>query len=205
MAEARTFRAAGSVATWARILLWLQAGLAALTAVPSLAGISDPLAPTDAQVLIVLAQSIAYLVCGVVVLRWLYLANNNAWALGAQDLMVTPGWAVGWWFIPFANLVMPYLTVREIWKASRNPRDWQAAPSSPILPLWWGLWIAAAFTGGVSLILSLEYDPRSLDTAASFLAAQDLLTIAGALLFAWIIGRVQAMQTGPGRLGERFA
>ena len=64
-------------------------------------------------------------------LRWLYLANANAFALGAEDMMVSPGLAVAWFFIPFANLFMPYLTMRDTWKASAKPRDWQAARRPP--------------------------------------------------------------------------
>ena len=41
-------------------------------------------------------------------------------ALGANNLKYTPKWAVGCFFVPFLNLVMPYQVVREIWKASNG-------------------------------------------------------------------------------------
>lgn len=53
----------------------------------------------------------------VVFLRWFHLATRYAHARGgAQD--ITPGWAVGWWFIPFANLVKPFNHTRSMLSAT---------------------------------------------------------------------------------------
>ena len=56
----------------------------------------------------------------VVFLIWINRANKNSRALGAQNMQFTPGWCVGWWFIPIASLWKPYQAVREIWKTSKN-------------------------------------------------------------------------------------
>ena len=52
---------------------------------------------------------------------WIYRANYNARQLGATDMQFSPGWAVGWNFIPIANLWKPYQAMREIWQASADP------------------------------------------------------------------------------------
>lgn len=70
--------------------------------------------------------------------RWIYIANSNARQLGAQGMEFTPGWSVGWYFIPIANIWKPFLAMREIWKASHRPAAWQSAPGSPLLGWWWG-------------------------------------------------------------------
>jgi hypothetical protein len=44
---------------------------------------------------------------------WIYRANANAHALGG-DLSVSPGWAVGWFFVPIACLFKPYLAMRRL-------------------------------------------------------------------------------------------
>src|SRR5688500_18010935 len=41
-------------------------------------------------------------------LIWVYRAFNNLSALKPGNLEFSPGWAVGWWFIPFANLIKPF-------------------------------------------------------------------------------------------------
>src|SRR5918997_5039842 len=83
-------------------------------------------------------------------LLWLHRASKNLRALGnpSQRIEFTPGWAVGWFFIPFANLVMPYKAVREVWEKSdpavRTGDDFMfAGPSSaPLLLGWWVTFIA---------------------------------------------------------------
>jgi hypothetical protein len=44
---------------------------------------------------------------------WLHRAVANARSLGVQT-EATPGWSVGWWFIPFANVVKPYQILRSL-------------------------------------------------------------------------------------------
>jgi hypothetical protein len=80
------------------------------------------------------------LAAGIVWLIWQHRSHANLRALGAGGLKYSPGWAVGWWFVPFANIVLPFLTMRELWKASEPEAgsiDWIARRTTPILGLWW--------------------------------------------------------------------
>ena len=71
-------------------------------------------------------------------LAWLYRANRNARALGADWMRYSAGWSVGCFFVPLINMVMPYLAFREIWRASRpGPRGQPQALPSPLLIVWW--------------------------------------------------------------------
>ena len=51
-------------------------------------------------------------------LVWIYAAHANLPALRGTNLEFSDGWAVGWFFVPIANLVKPYQVVREIWRSS---------------------------------------------------------------------------------------
>src|SRR5215831_8155859 len=73
-----------------------------------------------------IAYIVLLLATSVVVLVWIYGANHNAHALGATGMRFTSGWAVGWYFIPIFNLWKPYQAMKEIWKASADPRNWQS-------------------------------------------------------------------------------
>ncbi|MEM8874460.1 MAG: DUF4328 domain-containing protein [Planctomycetota bacterium] len=53
-------------------------------------------------------------------MMWQYRAAGNLGPLGVREQRYTPGWNVGWWFIPFANLVMPFRCMRELETASRT-------------------------------------------------------------------------------------
>jgi len=50
---------------------------------------------------------IAYLASGVAFLVWFYRAHANLSGLGAEYLTYSPGWAVGWFFVPIFSLFRP--------------------------------------------------------------------------------------------------
>ncbi len=113
----------------------------------------------------------------ILILMWIYRANYNARQIGASGMKFTPGWSVGWYFIPIANLWKPYQAMKEIWKASSSPQNWSDQSVSSILPWWWFLWV----TYNMFLIL-----PSLLATQAEEI--NELLTINAAIqLFIYII------------------
>ncbi len=78
---------------------------------------------------------------------WLYRAVANNHALGADELRFSPGWAVGWWFIPLANLVRPVQIVAETWRAadpdaSRSTAETRShVRASVVVIAWWLLYL----------------------------------------------------------------
>ena len=88
-----------------------------------------------------------FLATAFVWLIWQHRAHANLWAAGVPRLAFTPGWAVGWWFVPFANLVKPFQTVREVWKASSGNDVWEEPPTWPVIGWWWGTWVVGAAAG----------------------------------------------------------
>ena len=92
---------------------------------------------------------VMFIVLGVMVLTWTYRANYNARQIGATEMVFTPGWSIGWYFIPIANFVVPYSAMIEIWKASSNPQSWQSQPTPALLTWWWSLWIGVNLWGQV--------------------------------------------------------
>ncbi|MGD0309066.1 MAG: DUF4328 domain-containing protein [Acidobacteriota bacterium] len=99
------------------------------------------------QAVIALFGGTLYLVTAVVFGRWIYRANQNVRALGAQDMRFTPGWAVGYFFVPIITLWRPYQAMKDLWRASKSPGAWQSAKPGSILGLWWTLWIISNFLG----------------------------------------------------------
>jgi len=94
------------------------------------------------QGIIGVAYIVLLLTTSVVVLVWIYGANRNAHAIGATGMRFTPGWAVGWYFIPIFNLWKPYQAMKEIWKASAPSRGLHFFPgggssglSAALLPM----------------------------------------------------------------------
>ncbi len=103
-------------------------------------------------------QSLVSDACLIVLMVWLYRADKNLRAFGVEKLDYTPGWAVGWWFVPVLNLVRPYQVMREIWLAS-NPDfvgdrhdQWRKGPTGKFILIWWLatlVWICSAVAVGI--------------------------------------------------------
>jgi Domain of unknown function (DUF4328) len=47
---------------------------------------------------------------------FIHRAASNVRALGRYGMEYTPGWCVGWFFVPFANLYRPYRAVAEVFR-----------------------------------------------------------------------------------------
>ncbi|GJH41507.1 hypothetical protein RCZ04_20570 [Capnocytophaga sp. HP1101] len=82
------------------------------------------------------------LIMGILFLMWFRRAYYNLHQL-KNNLSYTDGWAVGSWFIPFANWVLPYRIMKEIYDSTRNlfiqKGDIQPKLSTNIVTIWWTL------------------------------------------------------------------
>jgi hypothetical protein len=103
--------------------------------------------------------------------RWIFVAHRNLTALGARELDVTPGAAIGWFFVPIANLWKPYQAMRTLWKASHDPQHWPSASGNAVLVIWWTLWIISSVLGSAFFRLSLHPStiPELLDATRAVL------------------------------------
>ncbi|NVJ65143.1 MAG: DUF4328 domain-containing protein [Gammaproteobacteria bacterium] len=127
-------------------------------------------------------------------LRWFHQCYKNVIALEADSLEHSPGWAVGWFFIPFANLVKPYSVAAEMWKASspKYPSEdrlssWRLAETGWVVPMWWFTFLASSVFERIVLTKtrsasSLEdyLDIASLDIASSIVTIGGIIS---ALIF----------------------
>ena len=87
------------------------------------------------QGLISLAYFAWFIVTAIVFLMWVYRLNANLRARGNTELRFTPGWTVGWYFVPVLNLWKPYQAMKEMMHAYSG-----SAPNT-IVHWWWGLWV----------------------------------------------------------------
>ena len=126
-----------------------------------------------------------YLACVVLFCVWVYRANKNARALGAQGMEFTPGWCVGWFFVPFANLVKPFQAVREIHQASdpeANASSWRNSHVSASIGWWWALWIGTNFLANIQTRLNFSEEPDLLIAGSWLGVVTGVLAVPSALL-----------------------
>lgn len=147
------------------------------------------------QGMIAILQLGLLLVTGIIFLKWIHRANSNVRKLGAKGLRFTPGWAVGYYFIPIVNLWKPYQAMKEIWQASNRPTDWRNQPDSTILGCWWTFWIISAMIGRVSFKLSMRAEKiDELVNATMVTMLSDLIDIPLGIIAIILTGKILEMQ-----------
>jgi len=151
--------------------IWLASdgmfALGELYTIHVLGGFGSPVAPlSDLQMadfvtmVTAAAYTLAIIATGIIVLRWIHQASSNAHVLSRASMAMTmsPGWTVGFFFVPIMSLWKPFRGVRETWQASENPEDPMAVPVPAVLRWWWGAWITMTILSNISIRLSLDAD-----------------------------------------------
>src|SRR5207249_9121547 len=106
-----------------------------------------------------LLQSGLGIVTGIAFLKWIYRAYKNIQGFGAQGLRFSPGWAVGYYFIPILSLIRPVQVMSEIWRASDDPRYWSQKQGSSLIAVWWILFLL--YTGVTQIALEIAFNASS--------------------------------------------
>jgi len=122
---------------------------------------------------------------------WIYRASWNARQLRPLEGRITPGWAVGWFFVPIMSLWKPYQAMKQTWEASHD------AGVPGFVPAWWGLWVVTSLTSnaGFQMSMKAEYtdDFRMVSTIDLISAPLNILC---AVLFIRLINAITAAQRG---------
>ncbi|MEU0833701.1 DUF4328 domain-containing protein [Streptomyces sp. NPDC005969] len=147
------------------------------------------------QVLVLLATAIVFIL-------WFRRVRLNAEVFDASMQQMKPGWAVGAWFVPFANLVLPRRIAGGIWTASAQTNtdgSWRTVSEAPV-NLWWGAWVCSSLFSRYASqqYLKAEEVQEIMDAAGRMLAA-DAFSIVAAVLAILFVRKLTRMQ------GERAA
>ena len=186
---------------WTWLATDVALGMSAVYMIDLLGGLGDAIAPAESfegleRILTATAvlNVLAVIVAGIAVLRWIYLTSRNAQALGPA-MTVTRGWAVGWFFVPIANLWKPFQAVSETWQVSADPEAPDAVPIPAVLRVWWGCWIASSIISNIDFRLSMRAETAEQLIAASwFTVAAVPVDIALTIALTTIMRRLSQMQ-----------
>jgi hypothetical protein len=122
---------------------------------------------------------------------WHVRARANAAHLGPHRH--SPGWAVGAWFAPFANLAIPGRVVADVWRASATPRQ-QDVSTAPVTA-WWLTAIGTWLLYVVGLAMRIDTSVPTLHATAVLFTIQGLLTLVAAGLAIVVVQRITRWQS----------
>jgi hypothetical protein len=139
---------------------------------------------------------------GIVVLFiiWQFRAAKNNEALDRRDPRFGPGWSIGAWFIPLANLVIPVMIIQDLWRGAtpttpRSDPRWRAARGSWLIGVWWAAWILSLLRFGASN--AGLHDSGSLDdieTSNTIALVGVVATAIAAVLAAFVVWTISRRQ-----------
>lgn len=125
---------------------------------------------------------------------WIYRATWNSNVIRPLAGRISPGWAVGWYFVPVADLWMPFIAMRQTWTTSL-----QSAAQWGLLAGWWALWVlgSIAFWGVIVLAVLTELTPGT--EVIGLLTLVDvfgvIISVLSSVLFIQIVRRITAAQS----------
>jgi hypothetical protein len=140
--------------------------------------------------------AVAGLGAGVAALWWIRLARVNAAVLSAVPRRLAPFWAVGCWFVPIVNLVLPPRVLLDIWAASGEHVPW-----TRVVRAWWAsVWVCGLLA--VTLVLvgegagGLDDDAAVNGVLAVLIVLLAVVGNGAAALFAATVLKITADQGG---------
>lgn len=150
-------------------------------------------------------EALGFIALATLVMIWLWKARTNAGVYAPGLMRLGRGWAVGGWFIPLANWVLPFIVAGDVARGTTTGLPGRRERVGVPAWVWWISWVAANLIGGVAGIEANKGNPDTdsaaylkglHDNAQSDLVALPLLTLAGAMLlvFIWQVTRVQKLR-----------
>lgn len=194
-----------TIATWA--VLVTTVGVL-ITDLMQITNAIDPVYMSQGEAAVIVMVAVAYTVCFILsvifVGMFLHRAQSNLHLAQIDGLEFTPGWAVGWYFIPFANLVKPFQAMRELWNKSTGRVDGDQAETPGRMGIWWAAWLIGNILANISFRMS---DTTSVETymlALQIGAVSDVLTLIAAALLLRLMGDITRGQRETLGMGHVF-
>ena len=140
-------------------------------------------------------QQATYWATGIAFLVWFYRAHKNIAALG-DVARHSSGYAVGSWFVPIANWVVPCQAATDIWRGSVGPpsHDPHAVPRQQGEGLVVSWWVAFIASGIVSAIAGFTAPSYGYETVNAIAIATNLFSLLAAALAMLFVHRVTERQ-----------
>lgn len=139
-------------------------------------------------------QFVLFVVSGILILIWINRANKNARALRAPGITITPGWAVGWYFVPLMNLFRPFQAMKELWHGSLALANDSRRSEDGLLNIWWWSWLLGNIFANVGAGQSTDAW-HSLKMMHGLFAASSLLSMVCTVALLKIITAINRAQT----------
>lgn len=135
-------------------------------------------------------EQLLYLATTVAFLMWVHRAYLNLARAGAPGLRFTPGWAVGYWFVPVLNIVRSKQILDDLWRATTPREDADSKDKGPLTIFW----LCALVVAGLARIIARRHGATidGLKQMNGLLMVSHLAYIAAAAILYRLVNSVTA-------------
>ncbi|MBT3076046.1 MULTISPECIES: DUF4328 domain-containing protein [Streptomyces] len=142
-------------------------------------------------------QAAVFVATAVVFIIWFHRTRRNAEVFDPGAQRMGPGWSVGGWFVPFANLWFPYRVATGVWEGSvvPGPEGGRPTVSRAPLRLWWAAWIASSLLDSFTARMEGSAEtPEQTVQGLGLVVAADAFEIVSAVLAIFFVRTLTRMQ-----------
>lgn len=148
--------------------------------------------------MILLPQNLCIWVSKILFLFWISAVARNASAMSVFRFPMSPGWNVGWYFIPIANLVKPHEGMVNIFNASMNPAV-QYKKGNALITAWWLLFLGShvfmrVSDRGIKKMETTEMEISEIVSTLNLTAGAMLSVVIAAVFAILIVRKVCGLQ-----------
>lgn len=130
----------------------------------------------------------------VVIFVWIFRLTKNLFAQGIQELKITPGWSVGWFFVPIAFFWKPYQAISQLERAAKVGNGWQSHRTDISVISWWICYWLSAVLFFAAQILAGDAGERAsgaaVQTAMFLQTVSTSVEVIGWLIVSTVLGQV---------------
>ncbi len=220
----RTLNRVGGLAKWTMIAVAVTGVVGAIStallipAIDKAGGFLDGTVTEDEfnnaylpNQLLSMLNSIVGLAAGVLTMIWMFRISTNLRSL-SRGTTFAPVWAVVGWFLPPFLFILPFLVLRELWKASDpgtaiDDPTWRSQPVTRLLPAWLLLYglipaaiqaiviyttVSSLFDGGFASTSDATVSAETLDSASAYTLSLGVIAAAAAVVWILFVKRLTA-------------
>ncbi|MFC1403707.1 MULTISPECIES: DUF4328 domain-containing protein [Streptacidiphilus] len=133
------------------------------------------------ELLLVLGTAVTFII-------WFFRSARLSAVLAPGQQRLSPGWAIGGWFVPLAYLVLPRLVAGDIWRAAEPLAEQPVRRPRTLLVTFW--WLTFALS---QLVFALPYAPLAMLMRHSNELGDDISVPVSTAWFVWafVIGALR--------------
>jgi hypothetical protein len=191
------------------ISLIFQAELVSRAVNGGIVSMAEATANDNRQSLISWVQIVVLFATAITFFVWIHRAYKNLYSFGPLGLRFSPGWSVGWFFVPIASLFRPYQVMSEIGSNS-EPESVSSISGlskggsrSTLVGWWWGLFLITNVMGQILFRTAFTADTPSsiLNSTYAYMAAA-VVDVIGVVVTIMMVRQISQLQETKNRLKQ---